>query len=414
MSRESTQTISAMEALQARIADLEQQVTTLTNQLTETTDALRMFKALVENTPDSVSFANLEGQFMYVNPSFQQSIGNTVAIGKPVAAVLAETSQPQLPQIIERIMSHGTWEGIVEQQRYDGSTFIGYGSAFLVTDEQGVALGMGAIFRDITEQMQRDVDLHTFQTLVEHAPDGITIVGLDGILTYANPSFKALIGYGEQTIGMHMLDFRPEEVRAEIPAIMHHLHEHGVWRGRQLYRQKCGDIVAVQVSAFIIPDEQGQPRVLMGIHRDITEQERQAQAHEALQQELIQAQQSAIRELSSPLLPLTDTVVVLPLIGSMDRRRAQQVIETLLEGIVHHGAVTALVDITGVSVVDTQVAQTLVQTAHAIKLLGAQMILTGIKPNVAQTIIHLGVELDGIITYSTLQAGIAAVLSSTN
>lgn len=86
--------------------------------------------------------------------------------------------------------------------------------------------------------------------------------------------------------------------------------------------------------------------------------------------------------------------------------------ETLLEGVARHQAALVILDITGVAVVDTQVAQGLIQATQAVKLLGAQVILTGIQPQFAQTLVHLGIDLRGIQTRSSLQAGIAAALQS--
>jgi rsbT co-antagonist protein RsbR len=118
----------------------------------------------------------------------------------------------------------------------------------------------------------------------------------------------------------------------------------------------------------------------------------------------------AIRELSTPLLPISKHVVVMPLVGTIDSQRAQQVMEALLEGISAYHATTVIVDITGVRVVDTQVAQALLQSAQAARLLGAKVFLTGIQPQIAQTLVQLGADLSGIVTHSTLQAGIAQVL----
>jgi rsbT co-antagonist protein RsbR len=101
----------------------------------------------------------------------------------------------------------------------------------------------------------------------------------------------------------------------------------------------------------------------------------------------------------------------MPLIGSVDSRRAQQVIETLLQGIAASGAQVAILDITGVPVVDTQVADALIRAAQAVKLLGAQVVLTGIRPEVAQTLVGLGTDLRGIVTRSSLQSGIAYATS---
>lgn len=139
--------------------------------------------------------------------------------------------------------------------------------------------------------------------------------------------------------------------------------------------------------------------------------ERAAQAERLrLQDEILQFQEARLHELASPLIPIADTVVLMPLIGTMDSGRAQQMMETLLTGVAQQNAHLAIIDITGVSVIDTQVAQALIQTAQAVKLLGAQVMLTGIRPQVAQTLVQLGADLPGIVTYGTLQSGIAAAL----
>jgi rsbT co-antagonist protein RsbR len=100
----------------------------------------------------------------------------------------------------------------------------------------------------------------------------------------------------------------------------------------------------------------------------------------------------------------------MPLVGTIDSQRAQQVMEALLEGISAYRATTVIIDITGVRVVDTQVAQALLQSAQAARLLGAQVFLTGIQPQIAQTLVGLGVDLSGIQTQGSLQAGIASAL----
>lgn len=136
------------------------------------------------------------------------------------------------------------------------------------------------------------------------------------------------------------------------------------------------------------------------------ERERQIQ----LQEEIIRSQQATLREVSTPLIPITDAVVIMPLVGAIDSLRAQQILENLLEGIAQHQADTAILDITGVQVVDTQVANALIRAARAARLLGAQVILTGIKPQIAQTLVQLGADLNGIVTHSNLKSGIAFAL----
>ncbi|MFQ3662018.1 MAG: STAS domain-containing protein [Chloroflexaceae bacterium] len=129
-----------------------------------------------------------------------------------------------------------------------------------------------------------------------------------------------------------------------------------------------------------------------------------------MEEHVLAAQREALRELSTPLIPITDDVVIMPLIGTIDSGRAQLVMETLLDGVAQHQARLIILDITGVPVVDSQVAQALIRAAQAVKLLGARVMLTGIQPQIAQTLVHLGVDLSGIQTMSSLQAGIAAAL----
>jgi rsbT co-antagonist protein RsbR len=153
--------------------------------------------------------------------------------------------------------------------------------------------------------------------------------------------------------------------------------------------------------------ESGEICEIISASRDITERKEFEAQQRRLQEEIIEAQASTVRELSTPLIPITDQVMVMPLIGAVDTQRAQQVMETILEGIQQHRARIAILDITGVTVVDTQVANALIQTAQAVQLLGAQIVLTGIRPDVAHTMVMLGVDLKGIVTRATLQAGIA-------
>jgi anti-anti-sigma factor len=130
------------------------------------------------------------------------------------------------------------------------------------------------------------------------------------------------------------------------------------------------------------------------------------QAQRRLQEEIIATQRRLINELSTPIIPVSDSVLVVPLIGTIDSLRAAQVTQSLLEAVGQQNAQVLIVDITGVSVVDTNVLHHLLQTARAVRLLGATVLLVGIAPEVAQTIVQLGVDLSSIVTRSTLQAGL--------
>lgn len=134
------------------------------------------------------------------------------------------------------------------------------------------------------------------------------------------------------------------------------------------------------------------------------------------QQEMIQRlrdQQQVVLELSTPVISVWDRVLVLPLIGSVDSARALQIMENVLIEISKNQACVVIIDITGVPVIDTLVASHLIKTVSAAKLLGAQTIITGINPEVAQTLVHLGVDLADITTKSNLAKGIETALLMT-
>jgi rsbT co-antagonist protein RsbR len=138
------------------------------------------------------------------------------------------------------------------------------------------------------------------------------------------------------------------------------------------------------------------------------------EVYQRSREDIIQRQQQELLELSTPVVQLWDGVLALPLIGTLDSARTQVVMENLLESIVNTGAAIAIIDITGVPTVDTLVAQHLLKTVAAARLMGAECIVSGIRPQIAQTIVHLGVELTDIITKATLADAFALALQRTH
>ena len=126
------------------------------------------------------------------------------------------------------------------------------------------------------------------------------------------------------------------------------------------------------------------------------------QVYQESREGVIHRQQQELMELSTPVVQLWDEVLALPLIGTLDSGRTQVVMESLLQRVVETGARIAIIDITGVPTVDTLVAQHLMKTVAATRLMGADCIISGIRPQIAQTIVHLGVNLNDIITKATL------------
>ncbi|WP_437597959.1 AAA family ATPase [Sorangium sp. So ce590] len=143
---------------------------------------------------------------------------------------------------------------------------------------------------------------------------------------------------------------------------------------------------------------------------ELGERERAEEERAQLQEEIIRVQTERLSEMSTPLIPITDRVMVMPLIGTVDQARARQMLETALQGAQRCHAAVVIIDVTGVKVVDSGVAAMLVSAATALRLIGAQAVLTGIRPEVARTLVELDVELQSVVVKGSLQSGIAFAL----
>jgi rsbT co-antagonist protein RsbR len=136
-------------------------------------------------------------------------------------------------------------------------------------------------------------------------------------------------------------------------------------------------------------------------------------SYQRTREEVINRQQQEMLELSTPVVKLWEGILALPMIGTLDSARTQIVMESLLHKIVETGSQLAIIDITGVPTVDTLVAQHLLKTVTAIRLMGADCIISGVRPQIAQTIVHLGVDLQGVTTKANLADALALALKLT-
>jgi rsbT co-antagonist protein RsbR len=348
------------------------------------------------------------GRLIDANQSAAAMIGYDLPdlIGKPVLQLIAPQSQELVREKMqyEAVQYYEAWA-----QHRDGHQFMVEISARAI--ELAGQQRRIAVVRDISERKEIAAGLRMYQTIVENAPDGIAIADLDGVMQYCNRAISSMAGYDDLT-GHSFYDLYADADIMTLQQYTTELLKRGSTQARLNWQHATGSIVPVNATMFTIRDARGNPYLTACIARDISREEAAEAERAALQQQVIEAQQATLRELSNPLLPISDNVVIMPLIGNIDSRRAQTMLEGLLEGVAEHQAELVILDITGVRMVDTQVAQAFIQAAQAVRLLGAQVILTGIQPQIAQTLIHLGVDMNIFQTYGSLQAGIASVLQA--
>jgi rsbT co-antagonist protein RsbR len=373
----------------------------------QTEQALRKFYALVESVPDAVVVSDLQGILTYVNPVFKTMFGyGDESLSMHMQQFYPEDELNQAAHIVQQIRTQGSWQGKQMRRRKDGSQFISHTSALLVRDNDGAPIGMAAIIRDITAQERDRERLEFTQRSFELITDAAYWIRRDGTIAAINEAACQQLGYTrDEFLAMTVFDLDPTYPLAAWEGFF---DQKGSVIIEGQHYTKAGRRVPMEISANYM--QYNGEEYSLAFVRDISERKRTEEERSQLQAQVIEAQRAALHELSTPLIPVADGVVVMPLIGSMDSARAQQVMETLLEGVATHRATIALLDITGLPVVDTQVAHALVRAAQAVKLLGAQIILTGIRPEVAQTLVGMGADLSGIVTLNNLQKGIVHAL----
>jgi rsbT co-antagonist protein RsbR len=263
------------------------------------------------------------------------------------------------------------------------------------------------------QQQWRSIDwpqLRVFAKLIEGVADGIVITTIDGMITYANAAFQALTGYGPRAIGMYLSDMIVPEERQFVPAVIQRLLQAGVWQGTRTYLRCDGQTFEANISLVLIRDEEGQPSARAAIIRDLTRQRRLEQEQLLLQEQVIAAQQSQLRDLRAPVLRLSAGVIMVPISGSVDDARADDIVDTVLGTLAQQSATTAIVDISAQTEIDGPLARLLLRAGRALKLIGTTMVVTGAGSSVVDALQVLGLAQLGVPFHATLQEGIDVVL----
>ncbi|WP_328766683.1 PAS domain S-box protein [Streptomyces sp. NBC_00286] len=288
--------------------------------------------------------------------------------------------------------------------RKGGERFLAHISLTPVRGEHGAVSGFVKVFRDVTESARAE---SLFHGLLESAPDAMVIVGSDARIVLVNRQVEALFGFERaELVGREIEVLVPPRFRDR-----HVGHRSGFLADPRLRPMGAGlelsgmrrDGTEFPVEISLSPLETAEGTLVAAAIRDVTERRE-------TEQRLLR-QRDEILELSTPVIQVWDKVLALPIIGTLDTLRATRLTEGLLEKIAQTQAEVAILDISGVPTIDTQVAQHLLKTVQAAALMGTVSIMSGVRPETAQSMVHLGIDMGRLRSRNTLQDALQLALA---
>ena len=258
-----------------------------------------------------------------------------------------------------------------------------------------------------------------FRDLVEGTGDWTWEVDAKGVYTYVSPQVEQMLGVPPyEVVGKTPFDLMPPEEAARVGQTFADIisAKRAFQRLENLNIHKDGHEIVLETSGAPILDSDGNLQGYRGIDRDITERVKLENDLAAYRDDLedrvrerteaLRRQAEELTELSTPVIKIWEGVLVAPLVGAFDGQRAERLMEVLLEQVSQSQAEVLIIDVTGMPAADTSTAKHLISTIEAVNLLGAKVIMTGIRASIAQALVHLGIDLTRVETCSSMQAGL--------
>ncbi len=434
----SSESTSQHESMARRIAELEARVVDYERGAagrTELNTQLRILQAAVQSLTDAVAVCNPEGRLVYFNPAAEALFGQLMTnVADPAdwpkeyGLFLLDGVTPFPPDGLPLVRAlrgeHPKGiEMVVRSEKQPQGAHIECASR-PIHDEAGKLCGAVVVCCNIDErrryQSEREQRLaaeaqrlaaekeklqlaRMLRVLLDNLDIIVWASDENGVFTFHDGRGADAAGLARgQLVGLKMFDLYPGDsdaadgARRALAGVAAHSHSeaHGVsWEHWQIP----------------VHGEDGAVTGLMGMSLNVTET-RKAKAELEAKLALIERQQEVIRNLETPIIQVWDQVLTLPMVGVVDSRRAARVMDDLLAAITRSQARFAILDLTGVDVVDTSTAGHMLGLINAVRLLGAEGIITGIRPNVAQTVVSLGLDLSKVTTLATLRDGLALAM----
>ncbi|MDC3958165.1 PAS domain S-box protein [Polyangium jinanense] len=378
------------------------------------------YQRLYQRTPAIMHSIDREGRITAVSDHWLDVLGYTrdEVLGRHSIDFLTEASRKTAVEVnIPKLRAAGHVENVRYQFiRKNGDPLDVRLSSVALRDERGENLQFLAVAQDISAEMDATRALREseerWRGLTELAPLPLA-VHKGGVFLWVNEALSRLLGVPrDELVGMNVMRIVHPEDHELLRARLQQSREGRVSLPpiEERYLHADGTIIYTDVAArpVVFEGENATQIAVVDVtarrHADEVQRQNEAQAR------LIEAQEATLRALSTPLIPIGEGILVAPLIGRITGDRAAGIVETIAAGVVAQGARVAIVDVTGVPEADASVVEALVRVAQAIRLLGAEVVITGIQPSIARTLVDLGADLGSLTTRGTLRDGITHAL----
>jgi rsbT co-antagonist protein RsbR len=362
------------------------------------------FRLMVDSITDTeILMLDQDGRILSWNQGATAIKGYTAeeAVGRHVSIfyIPDDRAAGLADRELEQAATAGRFELEGWRVRKDGERFWANVVIQPMRDAHGEIKGFVKVTRDLTEPRRQEDELRLASLMLDAIADyEVILLGTDGTIKTWNRGAELLKGYtASEVIGRNVSTFYTEEdleaglAERELgQALQAGRYELEGWRTR-----KGGERFWANVVLSPVRDTDGNHVGFVKVTRDLTER--------VQRERLLQRQRDDILELSTPVIQVWDRVLVLPIVGTLDSGRAERLTESLLERIAGDEAAVVILDISGVPTIDTAVAQHLFKTIQGARLMGAESIISGVRPETAQAMVHLGLDLGGVRSRSTLR-----------
>lgn len=406
----------------AEIARLRAENAVLRQRIAEQDEERHRLDRLLQTTIDHVDaviyLRDATGIFTHINDTYERltTLSREAVIGRRDEDVFPKEVYEAFrvaDREVETSLRTVTQEEYLPQD--DGMHFF-RSYKFPVLDAAGSFIGQGGISTDLTKQRRAEATLQAtqsiLQAIVENAPLAILATAPDHrYVLVSNEAARQVGRTPADVLGRRV----PEILPPGAAEAMQSTTEQVFNTGRTLVLEQTvpweGSTRVFLTHMFPIRNASGTVDAVGTIATDVTEMRRAEGEHLRLQQEVIQAQRSALLELSTPIIPIADGVLAVPLIGAIDRERNQQIASALLERVSNSRTAVVILDLTGVRSLEPENVEALMQTVRAMRLLGAEAVVTGISPDVARMMADADAPLRQITVRQTLQHGVQHALT---